>query len=303
MKEYFTIEKSAEIWIYGYGALGQNCTKQLEQTGYYIRGYIDQRAKELSCVCEKNILCPTELSSNMVSQEVIVIICLQNGLSHEKIAHNLYQSGINKLVYLPMEINKSLYLRQLLRRAYKEVMQGGDIENIQIPRYDGKECLGEIVLIRENKKRVAFWCSTKLLHSACMYNEDSKRWNVDLSFSGTFLDRPIAECQPYIELFQYLQGIKKDVSLYMQFQGRVKKEEQDTLLDDRKRLYQVYEKAFKYEQSFFADSPSMCKWNDGGYFNVLDGMHRIFYLLSKGYDEVPIEVDKEDYDKYIRYLA
>ena len=55
------------------------------------------------------------------------------------------------------------------------------------------------------------------------------------------------------------------------------------------------EQSLRYNMQFFLDSPARCNWNVKGYFNVQDGMHRIQYLYSKGYQEAPIVTNNGQY--------
>ena len=53
--------------------------------------------------------------------------------------------------------------------------------------------------------------------------------------------------------------------------------------------------------NFFIQSPARAVWNGKNGFYVLDGCHRSHFLISEGYDRVPIFVSSIDYDSFIKY--
>ena len=107
----------------------------------------------------------------------------------------------------------------------------------------------------------------------------------------------------YQELFDALkrgQDNLESVKNYMHFFNRMERVDQEKLWTSRKNMYIYYKYALKNEMSFFEDSPIRCRLDDGK-MCVIDGFHRLFFLLSEDFTKVPIVTTKEDF-KIVREL-
>lgn len=59
-------------------------------------------------------------------------------------------------------------------------------------------------------------------------------------------------------------------------------------------MFQLYEKEFGVNRDFFLDSAPKVIWNEKGYFNILDGHHRVMYLFYKGVWDIPVKICEKD---------
>lgn len=305
-ERYFDLQKKSVIWIYGAGKLGEKCCRSLLESGYKVDGFLDKNADSIGEICGRRVFSPNE-AKNIVPQNAIVIICLLNGLSQETVAEKLAEIGLCKLIYVPMHIRQSLSVREQYRKNY-ECLCNGDFAHIKgVPVFGYETNYPECVIIEKNSTKITFWCGTIDLHTGLFEDNVFARGRKTHQYVPTeYADKEIEDFYPYMELFRYLKGEGIDfrlLELYMKIQGKGTQEEKKQLLDDRKALYQVYEQAYKYEMGFFTGSPSICKWNARGYFQLLDGMHRAIYLISKGYKKVPIAVTRSDFEKYVHFRS
>lgn len=234
-----------------------------------------------------------------------MIICLQNGLQHEKAAAQLHQVGISRLIYLPMQINQPIRTQETYRRIYRLLTQFRYERIGKIPVYDAEQQM-PFLLIDRGESDMTFWCPMEYIHTSdaqmilkFMHGKPDTTIQKLLAYA----DVSIEQSEPYRQLFAWLMGKRQDADLYLDAMGRISKEERDRLLKDRKYLYEVYETAFKYNMEFFMDSPSCGIWNLQGYFNISDGMHRIWYLYSKGYRKMPVIVSMTDYQLFEQMAA
>lgn len=298
----FDLKKNSVIWIYGAGKKGRTIAERLVGAGYYVEGFLDKRCDSLGEVCGRRVFFPEE-AARVVSQEDIVIITLENGLQQEIVAEELAAVGCYRLIYLPMHIKQSLSVRRQYRENYMRLLNS-DFEHIGgVPIFGQETAYTDYVIIKRRYSKVIFWCKTDHVHVGVFESKNisAELWDVNQDILKQYSDKKIEELQPYMELFQYLEGKKADLYCYMEMQGRKTKEQREALLNDRKDLYQVYEQAYKYEMDFFADSPLEAIWNEKGYFNVQDGLHRGIYLISKGATEVPVAVPIDDFEKYKKF--
>ena len=299
MKECFDLEKDSRIWIYGAGLIAENYCQELLKQGYRVEGFIDQNADNIAEICGRVVHRP-DIAEEVISRDAVVILSLRNGLQQEIVAERLGNAGFCKLLYLPMHIKEPLSVRKQYRKNYAR-LQEFDFAHIKnVPIYGCEMGDTGDVVIEKNETKVIVWCPITSLYSGTrLADEIKKKWKINDELMIQYIDKRIEEIYPYIKLFQYCRNQEADPSSYLELQGRITQEEKESLLEDRKRLYEVFEQAYKYEMNFFTDSPSLCSWNESGHFNMYDGLHRALYLVSKGYKEVPIAVSREDFDKYI----
>ena len=214
------------------------------------------------------------------------------------------KKGINNILYLPMLSHRPLQEEDLIRRAYVSFSSFTLSERTAIPITVEDKPNDGILRVFCNEYETAFLCPVFCLRTG---NEE-QTLQVRLPGRDGLLARraipyelPLKDFSPYIELFDYLFGKGKYPSEYLHFQ-RNTQEEMDALLEDRKILFKVYEQNYEYNFSFFLYSPARAQWNDNGYFNVLDGLHRCTYLMRKGKTSVPVAVNNGDFEKYKHFI-
>lgn len=303
IRNTFSIEKNIPIFLYGENDFAKCTFSHLKQSGYDVKGIVDQKYENF-CKEDEIRFSLRDLENWVKVKECIVIICLKNGMIHEKVASNLYDIGIRKIIYLPMKVCNSFRYQGTLRKAYRYV-QAFEYEKVgQVPYYSIEE--NPVMVIERDDKWISFWCPDKYLHSSTkeIINEGvPDRLKAAKQKLMVYADVAIEEIIPYVELFKWLRGEKADVNLYLDAMGYTVEQERKKLLLDRKELYKIYEQALCYNIGFFLDAPAQAVWNtEGGYFNVVDGMHRIQYLYSKGYREMPIAVSLEDYRQFLKCM-
>lgn len=293
---YFDLDCNSNIWIYGAGEKGKEYCIELQKQGYKVVGFLDEHLNETEKICG---LCIYHLGNFVCTDKdrAIIILSLRNGMEQERVAKELVKLGFNKLLYLPMKMEQSLFDRRMYRENYARLCCYNFANIKKVPLYSKNDT--NIIVINKSNGKISFWCPIVWLHSFLeCENEIKKRWKIDIDISNYYRDKRIEEIYSYRRLFCFLEKGEADISDYMKMLGRITEEQQKSFIEDRKELYAVFEQAYKYDMSFFTDSPSLCTWNNNGYFNMYDGMHRAQYLMSKGYREVPILVTEKDFLKY-----
>ena len=284
-QKMFNINKRSAILFYGFSRFDMVKNKyydMLEQ-GYNILGYIDKNAETLS----KSIKIPCWSLDNLPykkkeRKEIIVIILLQNGQLHEKIALVLEKSGFSKILFLP-----ALYVTEEQKRMcilYNHFLEGnfGQLENIPEIHFimNMPEKQRQIISTSEQFKIV--FVPTELLF---MYQEDVNGERCNVKYDRN-----------YRELFAFLEGKTETCDNYLKFMGVKTRKEQIDLLTDREKLYFKFENEYNLESDYFVWTAANVQWNKNGYFNIIDGHHRIEFLIYKGYRSIPVRISKTDFE-------
>lgn len=310
-EKYFNLEKQSNIWIYGYGRIGTTLARHLRNCNYNVEGFIDRNAHlhSLSCENGEEIYTLCEFAKRCPNKDSIIFVALRNANQHDQVAGLLYENNYDKIIYLPMRGGGDLRRRSIRRQIYREFCDSRFERIKDVPVYcenDRRDIIASAdkwpVVAATSADKVTFWCPVSALRSSSV-DEMCKVSGRDLKLMYQYSEFELKYMTPYMNLFRWLEGDKSaDVTLYCKYSERENQDESNVLLEDRKALYQTFEWAYRYEMSFFVDSASTCKWNAKGYFNVLDGLHRIFYLMFKGRKEVPVEVTNADWNKYVAWI-
>ncbi len=298
--DFYSICPNGEPFLlYGENDFAKRTYKCLTEKGYCVKGYIDQKYSGYE---EDQGIIRTDLKGvkKLQGGGYVIIICLQNGMFHDSVAQALHDEGMQKIIYLPMQMNRSLYIQNMYRRVY-QLVKAFQYESIdRIPFYRVKKN-SPFIIIDEWGDKISFWCPVHYLYSAndsMIMQNMPKHLDTAKSKLLEYADVSIQMNRPYMELFKWLNGQNADIDLYLTFMGCITDKEKELLLEDRKKLYHIYEEAFHYNMSFFTTSPSCGIWNSCGYFNMEDGKHRIHYLYSKGYRKMPVVVSIDDFEKF-----
>lgn len=225
-----------------------------------------------------------------VSEKTCVFIMLQNGMLHWDIAFDMYRHGVNRVVFLPMKpgfYSDDIQNEFILQYNY---MMEGAYSHMKVPYLheamfeltDGKRW--KVVKQLDNAEYIT-WVTKDMLRTTMREKEK-------------YRDIPIDGFTPYVNLFSYLAGDKRDISEYVKLYGltpfpETSEEALDYVLKKRRALYAFFEDKFcSGSMDYFLAAAPKAVWNTGGYLNLCEGQHRCVYLLVKGMHYLPVRVDQ-----------
>lgn len=278
----FDIEKNSEIYFYGYSQfdLVRDKYSTVLSEGYNVKGYIDKKAYEVRKIVPCWLM-EEFIYKNKGNENIVIIFLLQNALQHEEVARSFVAEGYKKILFIPANIESEE--RKKMYGIYNAFLEGEYGKLCNIP--DGDEVLKERtlnrVLARTGEKWLIYFVPTELLFS---YNGGQM-----------YSDENIRFCLPYRELYDFLSGKCETCSHYFEF---MKKKDNSEFIKDRKNLFLSFEYERNMGMDFFVEAAAYVKWNDGGYFNIIDGHHRAAYLAYKGYLQIPVRMEKGDFKKW-----
>lgn len=287
-----------QIVLYGLNSISKRVAKKLYYSNYEIKGIIDRKFNQ-GCVqiidVEGYLVKPLSLTKLRDLSSPIVIICLNNGMLHREVARMLNSEyGIEKIIFLPMDNFTPYQDASLIRRAYSRILSGdfGDVG--ELPKY--REYESEVIEV--NNYEISFWCPIDAVYtfSVEMLEKIEQHLTDRKMFLVPYCNTRIKDYKPYIHLFEYLSG-RGDANIqdYL-ILHRNNENDRQRLLNDRQRLFEVYEHMVKYDICFFTDSPTRVIYDvREKCFHVEDGLHRAIYLITKGYDKVPVRCTITDY--------
>lgn len=284
----YKIEQDDKIVLYGYNLYCREQVSRLQRSGYTVAGIIDKNKQKEDTYQGIQIACNIERFSAI--EKICVFIMLQNGMLHWEIAENLYQHGVDKVVFLPMKggfYNDEVQNELILQYNY---MMEGSYSLMRVPYLHNEM----FELTAERKWKMAkrldnaefiIWITKDMLRTTM--KEVEKYRNI-----------PISGFIPYMKLFSSLSGDKEDISEYVKLYGltpfaETSQEAFDYVMKKRYDLYAFFEDRFcSGNLDYFVASAPKAVWNANGYLNLCEGQHRCVYLLKKGMKYLPVRVDQ-----------
>ena len=298
--EYWNLTRDLSIYIYGAAQLGREIYNDLTEAGYSVNALVDIRYEQLQDCFPVSVISPDDNKIKINVENSAIIVALQNGMIHESIAETYVAAGVSKIVFCPLGKLLSIERKHQMRFAYYEIVTARNF-SVKIPSIQVSTAMQDIkdesVINDFYSNAVSFYMDVNSLHITSEENRYSRNKQTNNSRRSLLAGKKAIEFDEYRELFSHLRAGDANVENtkeYLLFSGRENKDEQISLLEDRKRLYKIYEEAKKSDPAFFIDSPIECSIQNGKVC-IIDGYHRFFYLLVNGYSRIPVIMSKQDY--------
>ena len=239
------------------------------------------------------------------SNEEILDTCIQEKVDLSKVFFVNYDRGFGgadkKYVeQLPdaaglKEISSILYLNleeQRVRRAYL-------LENSNEDKFQDTSFICNV-----GNDHVIAWIPVELLFSERaednvldVYTEEWKEQNREWE------NHPIVCFGPYRNLFQFFMRGEQFPTEYCKWwqrlftsRGMTSGFTDEELIEKRFREFTIMQNELNKGMDFFIQHPAIGKWNEKGYFNLLDGHHRTTFLYYSGLRKAPVQIPRKDYD-------
>lgn len=210
LADRYVISQFDSIILYGYNHYCQQQVDMLTAKSYLVTGIIDCNADKL-----QDNYCGVPIANSIskfdISDKTVVFIMLQNGMQHYNVAKELYDKGVTRIVFLPMDIDKynDCYIEFFTEYNY---MITGDYSVMKVP-YLVPEMFQEkprsiirIATVLDNAEYIV-WLPIDLIRTT-------------LNEVKQYRDIPLAQFRPYITFFRFLEGNEKlDISEYIRLYG------------------------------------------------------------------------------------
>ncbi len=300
----FDITQKSKIVIYGAGRLGQSKAQMLIEAGYEVIGFFDNNAEKIKEAIGLPVYMPCDDAFNR--QEIVIIICVHNGLWHVEIAENLFDSGYNKILFIPLNSRYNFKAKEKMQLNYTR-FEYEEYEKIcEIPTYEelvnNEPNISNAVIYR-NDKFVVAWISVNLIYTSCVL-EHATDYGTPAELEE-YANTPIPGMKPYVQLFRYIAGQNGEYKTFLYLLKKLQNTFDDytdkEFIGDRIELYKEFQKQMNFGLSQFISAAPECVWNKKGFFNLLDGMTRTTFLYSKGFQYVPVKMSVDDFNHWCNF--
>ena len=293
------IDRFSQFIIYGAGHNGRKICDNLFKNNHKIAGFIDNNSS-IKLYKEIPIFDSEKIKNLENKNDYIIIISLLNYFDHYNIAKYLSKIGFKYIIFKNdillhncrtkfLEINKLLDL----------ICDGGTLVNNTIPEISLSDFNFDIIknnFIRENSKNVICYIPIELLFFKEYAEQNlqhilinSDRFDLFSLFNKCENKNDDNILSSYYEAAYYV-GNKNDT-----FNKKVPKEFIERLLKSRYDVYEKMSKVYDFNPDFFNKNPVKVAYLNNSRFLVIDGTHRLSFLMLKGKKEIPCLLSIEDY--------
>lgn len=317
-RNMFAMQKSKNYIIYGAANGGKQVYAGMKKAGYSVSAFLDKRADLLKEVEGIHVYHP-EVYREKEKKNTVIIIAIANPFEHPKVADYLSKMGFSHIIFNSLIDDGSCGFHSSIKKIYNQIISGKIDESTEVPEFNSdanSAFLEDGAMIREDADCVAAFVPIEIIFGGKPewvenWSKADEKANADVVAS---FDKPVFYSElPIIELFQAFEGFDNSTEKIEKFRQYLKRnpwryysfsrEETaiDELLSNRYNLYMQMNTLLNLRglDFFINDAPVLVRWNQKGYFNVLDGVHRICFFIAKGIHYIPSIMKKADYEKWI----
>ena len=282
--EEYVLDKAETLVIYGGSWAGIDLANNLIRAGYNVEAILDQHPNRVSN-SPVRVTTTTEYISTF-GTEAFVCISIANVVSQNQVVRQLQKLGFRRVLYLPLYLRTSAARKMIM--VWNEFFSKGSVPEFTspIPTEDSmwKVSPDDFLISRFASGEVTVSVHQEFIRTFDYANaiKNSPHFTGEYIKQNIFSNHQFRNSSPLSVLLEYT------------------KENSDWLYDG---LEEHYSAALFDPSEFYNTAMVPAIWNERGFFNILDGQHRIAWLLLHGFTGIPLQVKYEDWLSYFNPVA
>ncbi len=307
------ITKDSKIIIYGAAEAGRLYADLLSKMGYSIVAFLDRNAESLKNIGEIPVYLPE--TDRIITQDkanAIVIITVLNAYAHDLIARKLYKCGYENILFKHNILGEKNEATRELNKIYDGMYLKGDFLDVELPVYKSlsQENKKSPVLEKDNCFTVAYIPAEVLFTGGKYYYEN----DIDTSNLPRKLQRNLNQnvlyfAKPYALFKAMDQNINDEdwydfldayrmTREYESGSNNIDQNEWNRHFNDRYKVYQIMENSLMINPSYFIENPISVTLGKNKKLEILDGVNRTGFLLTKKIYKFPCRLNNEEWEAY-----
>ena len=319
--KYFNLEYETPIVIYGAGNRGQIFHHNLEKSGFTnIKYFLDENAEKIGKALGKIVVLPkSEQITYVEKSNTVVVISVTNVFQHNEIATMLFSEGYKNIIFKNLNNEKPDQGAQVINDIFDNILDMKYYQNhlkpvYNIPMFDaisGTKRLNNSILREIDNDYLVATVPIELIFSldskSKLTHYETKNLEEKYGLTETS-DAPFFCVSPQISLFNYFNtNDQNELDRYINIikfnyeiiDKQISEEEIERIISSREEVYLEMNRLLSEQPGFFSENPIKLKWNKKGYFNILDGKHRLAFFIEKGLETIPAKISREDYNHWV----
>lgn len=237
--------------------------------------------------------------------EMIYHTCIDCGIPLEKVLFASWRAYIYFHEDMLKKVCDKTMLESLFPHIDRDMQKKKDqylyIHNDQILK---RELIDHAFIRQMDDQNVIAWIPVELLFSEdgdkANVENRTLEWTVHIRKWG---NHPIICFGPYNNLYHFfMDGSEQPEEYCKWFQGlfttrnMVSGFSDELLIERRYREFRMMQRELNKGMDFFIAHPATGEWNERGYFNLLDGHHRVSFLYYSGMTRMPVKIPQKDFE-------
>lgn len=310
--------RDKRILIYGAGDKGRRVLDVLACENIAVEAFLDKRAQAYIGFQGVPVVAPDSLVGYGEKGDYAVIITVKNAYAHNEIALKLKEMGFYNLIFMPLYVLKGGMDNQVLNavmRVNSELTDQYKVPPGEIPSVE-REDLSVLhradLFIELSEGKVKAYVPAELLHmpmafqNAWQISEKDKRINHNMlvSYYAVYMYEEFARgC-----IDENAEGLGTYLTEAKETSRRngmpVDQAWKNNFISGKLMVFQSMKNQLALHPDFFRENCAEVSFETPSHFRVNGtGKNRISFLLSQGYQYVPVIMSGEDYNRYLNEEA
>lgn len=242
--------------------------------------------------------------------ENIYNTCVENGIALKRVLFVSWKSSISFTEEMKNKLCNEKELKEDFPYIEHEMREKRD-QYLYIFNDDviSEELNDSAYICDGDGDSVVVWVPVELL-----FAEDGDKADVEgrtaewTAHNRKWSNHPIISFEPYRNLFEFFITGRDYPKLYCDWfqglfttRGLTSGYTDELLIEKRYREFRMMQRELNKGTEFFTTHPAMATWNSRGYFNLLDGHHRVSFLYQSGFTRMPIMISRDEYEIWKNY--
>lgn len=307
------ILRDKRILIYGAGDKGRRVLDVLAGENIPVEAFLDKRAEAYDGFHGIPVVAPNSLAGYEEKGDYVVIITVKNAYAHNEIAEKLKGIGFYNLIFMPLYVLKGGKDNRVLNAvmcANSDLTDQSKVPLGEIPSVELEDLSvlpGADAFIRLPDGKVKTYVPAELLHmpigfqSLWQVPEGDKllNYNMLVSYYAVYMYEEFARgC-----IDENAEGLGTYLTEAEKTSRRngmpVDQAWKDNFISGKLMVFQSMRNQLALHPEFFRENCAEVSFETPSHFRVNGtGKNRISFLLSQGYQYVPVTMSLEDYNRY-----
>lgn len=306
---YIIAEK--KVLIYGAGDKGGRVLEVLKSENVSVEAFIDKRAQAYDGFRGLPVRSWEFLYDVEKKDEYVVIITVKNAYAHNEIAVQLKKIGFNNQIFMPLYVLKGGKDNEVLNTIMHANTDLTDEYRLTSEEISSIEHVDLSLLPRQNtfmevfEGKVKTCIPAELLHMPQVFRnvwcieEKLLSYNMFVSYYAVYMYEEFARgCVD--ENAEGLGAYLTEAEATSRRNGMpVDQAWKDNFISGKLMVFQSMRSQLALHPEFFRENCAEVSFGTPSHFRVKGtGKNRISFLLSQGYQFIPVNMSQEDYNRY-----
>ena len=312
----FIADNNCKIVIYGHSVNGCAIATTLKHHSVNVVAFLDRNAHSFNASGAIPVFHPNTGAEWLGGHldDVIVVISIANVFEHRSVAAQLHAYGFQNIILFPdFLFDQRASAVRKMKQVFHNILAGKGLHGDRLATFSALEKHLNTNVIKEDRDSVTALVPIELIHigdkqTILDNTDDASAISRELEKLPYYFNTPLAGFNYYLNLYDFFSGKNENgIDSYFAWKQAMHRgksgksltlEDKDRLIEDRRSVYINMADALAMNDQFFRSNPVDLRFNERGYFYLIDGANRTCFYLHKGLRLIPARVDSASYNAW-----